>query len=90
MVTFTVPVLSNQKKEQKRNGSRSVFPFAGSRHLQVPETLCTNLPHAFSKSGFSLFVGDKGHVPHKTGICCRNRSAQTVDPLPDAPGHHFS
>jgi hypothetical protein len=69
MVTFTVPVSSRQKEgaeaEQKQfrfSVPRRAVVLAGSRHLQLPKTLCTGLVHAFSKHGFSFFVGDAGGV----------------------------
>jgi hypothetical protein len=65
MVTFTVPVSNKQKvgaeaenKQFRFSVPRRAVVLAGSRHLQLPETLCTGLLHAFSKYGFSFFVGD--------------------------------
>ena len=65
MVTFTIPVSSRpkegaeaEKKQFRFSVPRRAVVLAGSRNLHLPETMCTDLLHAFSEHGFSFFVGD--------------------------------
>ena len=58
-VTYGYLYNSCFKQTKRRSGSaKEAVPLAGSRNLHLPETMCTDLLHAFSEHGFSFFVGD--------------------------------
>ncbi len=64
MVTFSVPVSAGNKHLRvaeelfRLSVPRRAVVLAGSRNRQVPDKACTALLNAFSRHGFSFFVGD--------------------------------